>query len=177
MSTSATMTLRLARRVGGLNSLLRLSPRTLCSQVVPRLSPLQAVSCRGMATKGDSELGKFLTEEIATEKRNARAAPKLEGWTVKTDGAEVSLSREGASPGEKVLITLNVNDTVDSAEPDDGSEEAPEMLSKPSFEVDIIKSNGRTLSFTCSYTHQEEPQAGQQQGQEEEMDDVFAIDE
>jgi len=175
MSTSATMTLRLARV--GLSSLLRLSPRALCSQVVPRLSPLQAVSCRGMATKGDSELGKFLTEEIATEKRNARAAPKLEGWTVKTDGAEVSLSREGASPGEKVLITLNVNHTVDSAEPDDGSEEAPEMLSKPTFEVDIIKSDGRTLSFTCSYTHQDEAQGGQPQGQEEEMDDVFAIDE
>merc|ERR1712107_872746 len=37
------------------------------------------------------------------------------------------------------MITLNVNHTVDSAVPDDGTVEAPEMLSKPTFEVDLIK--------------------------------------
>lgn len=128
---------------------------------------------RGMATKGDQELSKFLEEEIATEKRNSRTVPKLEGWNISTDGSEVTLTRELV--GEKVMITLNVNHTVDSAEPDDGSEEAPEMLSQPTFEVDIIKTNGKTLSFTCSYT-QPEDQAEQPQG-EEELDDLFAIDE
>ena len=34
--------------------------------------------------------------------------------------------------------------------------QAPEMLSRPNFEVDIIKSNGKTLSFTCSYLHPDE---------------------
>ena len=29
------------------------------------------------------------------------------------------------------------------------------MMSRPNFEVDIIKSNGRTLSFTCVYVHPE----------------------
>jgi complement component 1 Q subcomponent-binding protein len=48
-------------------------------------------------------------------------------------------------------VTLNVNHTVDSIEPDDGSQEAPEMKSKPNFEVDIVKGNGKTLSFSCSY--------------------------
>ena len=48
-------------------------------------------------------------------------------------------------------MSLNVNHTVDSSEPDDGSQEAPEMKSMPNFEVDIVKSNGKTLSFSCQY--------------------------
>ena len=46
---------------------------------------------------------------------------------------------------------MNVNHTVDSAEPDDGSEEAPEMKSKPNFEIDLVKTGGKTLSFSCSF--------------------------
>ena len=34
--------------------------------------------------------------------------------------------------------------------------QAPEMLSRPNFEVDIVKSSGKTLSFTCSYLHPDE---------------------
>ena len=30
------------------------------------------------------------------------------------------------------------------------------MMSRPNFEVDIVKSNGKTLSFTCTYVHPEE---------------------
>ena len=52
----------------------------------------------------------------------------------------------------RITVQLNVNHTVDSSEPDDGSEEAPEMKSRPNFEVDIEK-GGKTLSFTCSYIH------------------------
>lgn len=130
------------------------------------------VPARSFATKGDEEIVKFLSEEIATEKSNQKALPKLEGWTPKIDGAEVTLTKAGAG-GEKIIVSLNVNHTVDSAEPDDGtSAEAPEMLSKPTFEVDIVKSNGQTLSFTCSYVHGDEapPEA-------EGQDDLFAIDE
>jgi len=126
-----------------------------------------------MATQGDSELSKFLVEEIQTEKKNQRALPKLDGWKVKTDGSEVTLTKDLAG-GEQVMITLNVNHTVDSAQPDDGTEEAPEMLSKPNFEVDLIKSGGKTLSFSCSYVY---PEANPEGGQEEGMDDLFAIDE
>ena len=84
--------------------------------LVPRLTPH-----RSMASQGDQEVSKFLIDEISTEKKNARALPKLDGWNVATDGAEVTLTRE--LKGEKVMVTLNVNHTVDSAEPDDGSEE------------------------------------------------------
>jgi len=125
-----------------------------------------------MATKGDQEVAKFLSEEIQNEKKNARALPKLDGWKVKTEGSEITLTKD-VSGGEQVMITLNVNHTVDSAQPDDGSEEAPEMLSRPNFEVDLIKPGGKTLSFTCSYVHPE----SNPEGQEEGLDDLFAIDE
>merc|ERR1719427_2585378 len=124
-----------------------------------------------MASKGDLEVAAFLKDEIATEAQNSRGLPRLQGWEVKPDGAEVTLTK--TTGGEKVMITLNVNHTVDSAQPDDGSEEAPEMLSKPSFEVDLIKSGGKTLSFTCNYVHPDQAPEGQEEG----MDDVFSIDE
>jgi len=150
-------------------SLATLTRMNQLTCLVPRL-----VTQRSMATQGDQEVTKFLQEEIQTEKKNARALPKLDGWSVALDGAEVTLTREGAG-GEKVMVTLNVNHTVDSAEPDDGSEEAPEMLSRPNFEVDLIKKGGKTLSFSCSYVSPEESQEGG--AQEEGLDDLFAIDE
>jgi len=124
-----------------------------------------------MATQGDKDLAKFLKDEIATEKQNTRPLPKLSGWEVKTDGSEVTLSKKSGS--EEVMVTLNVNHTVDSAAPDDGTGEAPEMLSKPTFEVDLIKPGGKTLSFTCSFVEEAE----QPEGQDPEEEDVFAIDE
>ena len=60
---------------------------------------------------------------------------------------------------------MNVNHTVDSAEPDDGSEESPEMKSKPNFEVDIIKPNGKTLSFSCSFV--QPPDMADAQGEQQ----------
>jgi len=139
------------------------------NNIVPRLS---VVSSRSMATKGDQELTKFLAQEIQTEKKNSRALPKLDGWQVKTEGSEVTLTRD-VGGGEQVVITLNVNHTVDSVQPDDGSEEAPEMMSQPAFEVDLIKPGGKTLSFTCNYLNpQENPEGG-----EEGMDDLFEISE
>jgi len=98
-------------------SLATLSRINQLTCIVPRM-----ISQRSMASQGDQEVSKFLIDEIQTEKKNSRALPKLDGWTVKTDGAEVTLTREVAG-GEKVMITLNVNHTVDSAEPDDGAEE------------------------------------------------------
>ena len=64
------------------------------------------------------------------------------------------------------------------------------MLSKPTFEVDLIKPGGKTLSFTCSYVQEEEHPEGQEAEDEGEesnaiflrtqtnsFSDVFAIDE
>merc|ERR1711884_399591 len=88
------------------------------------------------------------------------------------EGADLKFTKDFQS--EKITVQLNVNHTVDSSEPDDGSEEAPEMKSMPNFEVDIVKSDGRTLSFSCSYlSPDDEPPSSQ----EEQFDDAFAIDE
>ena len=62
---------------------------------------------------------------------------------------------------------------MDSSQPDDGSEEAPEMKSQPNFEIDIVKSNGKTLSFSCSYLPPEEEKGPEEEG----FNDVFTIDE
>ena len=65
------------------------------------------------------------------------------------------------------------------------------MLSKPTFEVDLIKPGGKTLSFTCSYVQEEEHPEGQEaedegdgtmafcsrKTQNNSFSDVFAIDE
>jgi len=136
-------------------------------RVQPQLS-CTTINSRTYATKGDGDIVRFLAEEIANEKQNQKTLPRLEGWEVKAEGAEVTLTRMVS--GDKVIVSLNVNHTVDSAEPDDGAGEAPEMLSRPNFEVDIVKSNGKTLSFTCNYLHPEELQ---QDGE----DDLFAIEE
>ena len=84
--------------------------------------PSIMINSRSMGTKSDGELSKFLQEEIQTEKKNQRSSVKLDGWSVKTDGSEVTLTRD-VGGGEQVMITLNVNHTVDSAQPDDGTEE------------------------------------------------------
>lgn len=178
MTTSATSLLLRGASLALRTSTPHLSSRALCC-LVPRVLPSMArsqltcaVPVRGMAMKADQELATFLKDEIATEKQNSRALPKLAGWEVKTDGSEVTLTK--TVEGEKVMITFNVNHTVDSAEPDDGSGEAPEMLSKPTFEVDLIKPGGKTLSFTCSFT--ENDPHPESEPQEEEAD-IFAIDE
>jgi len=48
------------------------------------------------------------------------------------------------------------------------------MKSYPNFEIDLVKSSGKTLSFSCSFIKPDEnpPQSG-----EETFEDLFAIDE
>ena len=95
----------------------------LSASLTPRLGSSCSSLVRMMASNhGDQELGRFILEEISTEKKNQRSLPKLDGWKVESDGAEITLTKDTVG-GEKVMVTLNVNHTVDSAQPDDGSEE------------------------------------------------------
>lgn len=127
-------------------------------------------------TKGDQELFSFLTEEIATEKKTMKAAsaPKaLDGFEIKTEESEVTLTRQFNN--ETIEITFNVNHTVDADGALDESrpgEEAPpsEMRSKPNFDVEIQKGN-QTLSFNCSFVRE-----GASDSQED-FSDAFLIDE
>ncbi len=126
-------------------------------------------------------MSKYLSEEIAAEKSNAKSssASQLEslGWKVEGDAAEIKISKQHGN--EKIVVQLNVNHTVNSAEPDtmEGNEEdapPPEMKSKPNFEVDIVKGD-TTLSFSCAYLyeHDSEEADARQDGYE----DIFAIEE
>lgn len=60
-----------------------------------------------------------------------------------------------------VIISFNVNHTVDSESAEDEAvapekEEFSEMRSRPQFEIDIVRDN-TTLSFTCSYIQDSQP--------------------
>ena len=140
--------------------------------------PSMGCSCgcgmKHMHTKGEQELVEFLTEEIVAERKaqkNKTVPEILEGFCVKVQGADVELTKE--SEKEKVVISFNVNHTVDSEEEPEGDPvsdkpDIGEMRSKPQFEVDIVKGK-TTLSFTCSFL--------QGVAQEGEYNDVFGIDE
>lgn len=131
---------------------------------------LSQSTCLAAPTKVEQDMAQFLSEEIQTEKKSLKPVETIDGFKLEKDGADLKLVKE--ANGEKIIVHLNVNHTVDSAEPDDGTQEAPEMKSKPNFEVEVVKSNGETLSFSCSYIF-EQPE----QQPEEGFEDVFAIDE
>jgi len=134
----------------------------------------QIISTRNMSSNSDGEIAEFLMEEIQAEKSNQRRLTDIKGFEVKQEGAELTLTKKFGN--EKVIVSLNVNHTVDSSEPDDGSQEAPEMKSMPNFEVDIVKSNGKTLSFSCQYI-EENPDENNPEAGEEKFDDLFLIEE
>jgi len=154
------------------STLRRVQLTPLCYNSVMKMSTL---------TKGDQELHGFLTEEIATEKKQQRTTSlpaNLAGFDIKTDGAEVTLTKK--IQDELVEISLNVNHTVDAddfeetqgqGQGQNAAQEAPtEMRSKPNFEVDLKRGN-TVLSFSCSYVRDASPPT------EEEYSDAFVIDE
>lgn len=143
-------------------------------------SPTNLCSCgcgsRNVHTKGERELIEFLADEIATESKNRKVKTlptEVEGFKVKTDGADVVLTK--TSGDETIEIHFNINHTVDNdAEASiDQSMEKPdfgELKSKPTFDVDI-KRGATTLSFTCSFFEAQPPPT------EDGYNDVFGIDE
>lgn len=80
---------------------------------------------------------------------------------MKTNGAEVEMVKQNDK--EKILIKFNVNHTVDADDEGDMEQEkepeVAEMKSSPQFEVDIVR-DGQTLSFTCSFLHEQSDEDG-----------------
>ncbi|XP_021954451.1 complement component 1 Q subcomponent-binding protein, mitochondrial isoform X2 [Folsomia candida] len=161
--------------VGGSKGLLR--PAGL-------LRPLGTVkSVHDTKAKGDDELVSFLTEEIATEKKNQRAGPlpsNLDGFEIQLDQSELTFTKKFNQ--EKVVINFNVNHTVDADYADEqqldkGGQQAEkdaEMRSRPNFEIEITKGN-KILSFSCSYL--QDAGAAAADPQQDEYQDAFVIDE
>ncbi|XP_044735055.1 complement component 1 Q subcomponent-binding protein, mitochondrial isoform X2 [Chrysoperla carnea] len=138
-------------------------------------NPTQLCGCgcgiQGLHTKGERELVEFLAEEILAERKAQKVknlATELDGFKVKVDDAEVTLTK--TSDKETINVYFNVNHTVDAEpeadiDPNMDKPEFAEMKSKPQFEVEIVRGKSN-LSFTCSFI----ADAGQQ-------DDIFGIDE
>jgi len=123
-------------------------------------------------TKSEIELAEFLTDEIANEKQlvNSQLLRELSGFNINYDGSVVKLTKQ-AGP-EKIVITFNVNHTVDSEQSEfeelEEHKQSPAMSSKPNFDVDITKGDV-TLGLSCTFL--------QTPAQEQQYDEVFGIEE
>lgn len=146
-------------------------------------NPTSLCSCgcgsqRLQHTKSEQELVQFLAEEIAAEckAQKIKSLPsRIDGFDVKLDGAEVTLTKKTAN--ETVVVTFNVNHTVDTdadsepeINPNMDKPDFAELKSKPSFDVDLELGN-QTLSFTCSFLQSDSMQ------QSDDYNDIFGIDE
>ncbi|XP_077509081.1 complement C1q binding protein P32 isoform X1 [Amblyomma americanum] len=152
--------------------------RTLACRHTARSSGLlRTATCSysQTSTKGDQELADFLVEEIEAEKKARKSAqlPKIEGFDVKLEGSEVTLTRTFNQ--ETVTVRLNVNHSVDAEDADefsanqDNTPEAGEMKSKPNFTVEIER-DGKKLFFSCTFS-----EGGEPEGQAENYADSFGV--
>lgn len=104
-----------------------------------------------------------MAEEITAERKASqgkKVPTDVEGFQVKTNGAEVEMVKKNDK--ETIKISFNVNHTVDAEEEAEMEQEKPEiadMKSSPQFEVDIVR-DGQTLSFTCSFLHEQSDEEG-----------------
>ncbi|KAK3752748.1 hypothetical protein QZH41_018707, partial [Actinostola sp. cb2023] len=132
----------------------------------------------------DQDLLGFLKDEIKLEKESAeKSTPSMDDvFKAKSDGTVVYLERE--LNGERIVITFDINQNInedeayvsgEESEDDEKSgnlEEAPHVegniVSYPSFTVDIIKDSGKTLRFTCEYNQGVLPKS---KDAEQELDD------
>ena len=159
-----------------LGSLRSLSKSNLVKQVVSgskfnAVSVTRSFSCSMQLFKPAAsssnvfkELTSFLNQEIQLEKeaRKHKDLPKVAGFETKTDGPNVTLTKQ--HNGEEISVTFNVNGALNNtydqaldAEKPEGQTE-PEMKARPMFTIDIKKS-GQVLSFSCEFLPEEEPAA------------------
>lgn len=154
-----------------------IQPR-LVSHSLPSSSRSFSLSAR---TKGDEELSTFLAEEIEAEKKQRKQAgdglPKVTGFDIKTEGAEVYFTKKFND--ETISIELNVNHSVDADEVSDvqqtGAEtsaEAGAMLSRPNFDV-IIERGGKKLFFSCTFPSEDVVDSGD--SRDDGIEDAFSI--
>jgi len=162
-----------------------LSSKFLNSQSLALIRPSSAY----FSTKpgpADSTLSEFLKTEIEQEKEIGKKqlgakAPAIEGFQIKTDDAEVVLTK--THNNEKITIKFNVNQSVEEDHYDDFDAEKkpndqpdiPQVWSKPEFQVEIEKNNQRLL-FECEFTEEYDDEMVRQEGQEpDEITDQFNI--
>lgn len=165
--------------------LLRSSPcLTRVSHVNGRLAV--PATTRYVHTAGDKELIEFLRDEIKLEKQNQKSVigklPKIKGFEiVGSEGPNVSFKK--SHDNESITIKFNINNSVDEAlsgvEGDNQPEQAQEqssdaqMVSKPSFQVEINKGGKYTLAIQCIFPPADE--YAPSDVQEETYEDLIEI--
>jgi len=121
----------------------------------------------------------FLKDEIKMEKEGAKAEgklPKLKGFELTTaEGPNATLTRK--SENETIVIKLNVNNSVDESfnESEAKQEDAKDsqMISKPSFIVEINKGGAKTLAIQCIFPPEDEVPPAEREG--EHYEDLIEI--
>ncbi|CAG5135784.1 unnamed protein product [Candidula unifasciata] len=163
------------------------TPGTLASSVLTK-TPLHTqrcgcVVCRGnsiarYSTEVDSEISKFLEKEIKYEtSKSSDKLPKISGFDIQTDGADVTLTKTSGS--EKVVVKLSINGAVDSAptqDPQGKQEENPQIVCRPPFEVEITKGS-TVLALQCNFPSPDAVYEEGSQKEGEQIDDQFEIEE
>lgn len=134
--------------------------RESVSSVYRRCFHRSSSSLNKFLTQGDQELAEFLSQEIRTEKDNQQSAvlPRVQGFTSKINGSEVTLTKE--YDGEQIVVKFNVNITVENDFEEEG-QEGGVLHSTPEFMVDLSR-KGQTLTFNCQTLPKPKDQEQQQ---------------
>ncbi|CAG2181533.1 unnamed protein product [Oppiella nova] len=137
----------------------------------------------------DEELTQFLKSEIELEKKSqTEPLPQLKGWSVATDGSNLTFTKTYGS--EQIAVRANVNHSVDTRgfneDVENPEQMSAPMVCRPDFAVEIKKGN-RTLGINCSFVDLEDvdgddgPQGtagGQESGADAQaLEDEFQINE
>jgi complement component 1 Q subcomponent-binding protein, mitochondrial len=176
----------LTRSLRSFNSLINQNARmSLLSQAKPKLGSFSLINVNNRAFSASSvslqqssvfkDLTSFLSQEIKLEKESRKNLPNVTGFTLNTDGPNVTLTK--SHNDETITVKFNVNGSLDNnetvsdetVENEKGGKE-PEvsaMKSRPHFSVDI-KRGSHVLSFGCSFL----PTEG-----EKDISEDFQIDE
>jgi hypothetical protein len=128
-------------------------------QSIPRANGVKNELVTALQTEIDAE------KQLEQEQLGGASTPTIPGFTIKTDGAEVTLTK--SSGPEKVIVTFNVNHSVevsggiehDQDEDLEGDEQEPPSVpvSLPPFSVEIVK-GGQRLCFELKLVEAEERQ-------------------
>ncbi|VDK30529.1 unnamed protein product [Gongylonema pulchrum] len=114
---------------------------------------MRAVLITAVSNELVDALKNEITAEMQLEKENLRgeAAPKISGFEVTTDGANVQLAKTHGN--EKINVYFNVNHAVDMEGDEDEDEGVP--LALPSLTLEIVKGKQR-LCFYLDLCENEE---------------------
>lgn len=149
---------------------------SLCTSPLCACQRLSVNPLKKYSTEVDKDLSSFLEKEIQFEvSRGGQDLPKVPGFEIKTDGANVTMTKTLSS--ETVTVKLSLIGAVDAVGPDMETQQEgdpPKMECRPPFEVTISKGSGQVLALRCTFPAVEDIQDA---GVEADTQDQFAIEE